>query len=122
MPIAILEAMAAGCPVVASAVDGNRELIENGVHGWLVQPENPLALADAIQAALRDPGEARRRATAARERVSARFSEAAMVNAWEKLLTVPGTDSGVDPGCAAGSLGRTGKDSLSSMFRTQHEG
>ena len=58
MPIVVLEAMASGCPIVATAVDGTRELIENGVHGLLVPPENPASLAEAIQAALADPAAA----------------------------------------------------------------
>jgi glycosyltransferase involved in cell wall biosynthesis len=86
MPIALLEAMAAGCPVVASAVDGNRELIEDGIHGWLVPPEHVDALANAISVALSDPHEAQRRACAGQQRVAAQFSEQAMIDAWESVL------------------------------------
>jgi glycosyltransferase involved in cell wall biosynthesis len=86
MPIALLEAMAAACPIVASSVDGNRDLIEDGVHGWLVPPENPVMLARAIQEALSDLDEARRRAVAARQRVLTHFSIEAIVVAWEKLF------------------------------------
>jgi glycosyltransferase involved in cell wall biosynthesis len=83
MPIVVLEAMASGCPVVATAVDGTRELIDDGVHGWLVSPEDPAALASAIQAALHDPALAQQCAAAARQRVSDRFSEEAMMKRWE---------------------------------------
>jgi glycosyltransferase involved in cell wall biosynthesis len=86
MPIVVLEAMASGCPVVATAVDGTRELIDDGVHGWLVAPEDPARLAAAIQAALRDPSAARQRALAARQRVAACFSEEAMMAQWEKAF------------------------------------
>jgi glycosyltransferase involved in cell wall biosynthesis len=86
MPNALLEAMAAARPIIASSADGNRELIEDGIHGWLVPPEDPVILAKAIQEALRDPDEAQRRGAAARERVITQFSLEAMVVAWEKLL------------------------------------
>jgi glycosyltransferase involved in cell wall biosynthesis len=86
MPNAILEAMAARCPIVASAVDGICDLIEDGVHGWLVPAENASALAEAIQVALSDPMECQRRAGAAQQRVSEQFSVDAMVMAWEKVL------------------------------------
>jgi glycosyltransferase involved in cell wall biosynthesis len=86
MPIALLEAMAAACPIVASSVDGNRDLIENGVHGWLVPPENPVMFARAIEDALGNLAEARRRATAARERVLSDFSIERIAAVWEKLL------------------------------------
>lgn len=86
MPNALLEAMAAGCPIVATAVDGNAELIEHCVHGWLVPSESSAALADVIDHALAAPDEARRRGDAARERARRQFSVDAMVAAWEAVL------------------------------------
>lgn len=83
MPIVVLEAMASGCPVVATAVDGTRELINNGTHGWLVPPENPRQFAAALQAALDHPDAAQTRARAARERVSAEFSQDTVMDRWE---------------------------------------
>ena len=87
MPNAVLEAMAAACPIVATAVDGVCELIEDGTHGWLVPPEAPEKLAKAIDQILGDLPEARRRAELARERVRKHFSVEAMVDAWEEVLT-----------------------------------
>lgn len=54
--IVIIEAMACGKPVVASAVGGIPEIIQQGENGILVEPENPAALADAIIRVLEDEG------------------------------------------------------------------
>ncbi len=56
-PVVLLEAMAAGLPLVATRVGGNEELIRQGVNGQLVEPEDPGALAAALEAALNDKGE-----------------------------------------------------------------
>lgn len=54
-PTVILEAMAAGVPVVATNVSGSRELVRNGVTGMLVPVNQPQALADAIMQLFRQP-------------------------------------------------------------------
>jgi len=74
LPLAILEAMAAGLPVVATAVSGNPEAVENGVTGLLVPPESAEALAEALVALLHDPERRRRMGEAARQRVGERFA------------------------------------------------
>ena len=55
MPHVILEAMAAGRPVVATAVGGSSEIIEDGVNGLLVPPGEPLALQQALLRVLDNP-------------------------------------------------------------------
>ncbi len=85
MPNAVLEAMAAGCPIVATMVDGTRDLIEDGTHGWLVPVEEASAVARAIESALDDHDEAHRRAEAARVHTS-NFTMELMVNSWECIL------------------------------------
>jgi glycosyltransferase involved in cell wall biosynthesis len=86
MPNAVLEAMAAGCAIVATTVDGTRELIQDGVHGWLVPPDNVEALGQAISAALADPLQARQRGQMAQQHAELGFSVDAMVTAWEHVL------------------------------------
>jgi glycosyltransferase involved in cell wall biosynthesis len=85
MPNALLEAMASGRPIVASAVDGNCELIQDGIDGWLVPPENAAALSNAIQTALSDKVEAQRRGRAARQHAEL-FTVEHLVTSWETLL------------------------------------
>lgn len=52
---ALLEYMATGLPTIASRVGGNPELIEDGITGLLVAPEDSTAIADAVLRLLRDP-------------------------------------------------------------------
>jgi glycosyltransferase involved in cell wall biosynthesis len=73
-PIALLEGMALGRPIVASAVGGIPEMLDDGVSGLLVPPGSPDALADAMIRLLRDPAERARLGHAARARLAARFS------------------------------------------------
>jgi glycosyltransferase involved in cell wall biosynthesis len=89
MPNTLLEAMAAGCPIVASAVDGNRELIDEGINGWLVPADDAAALAEAIQVVLDDPQEAKRRAAVGQARAATQFGLKAVVSAWERVLEDP---------------------------------
>jgi phosphatidylinositol alpha-mannosyltransferase len=66
--IVLVEAMAAGLPVVASDIAGYREVLRNGVEGILVPPGDPAALAGAVGALLDDRAAARRFGRAGRER------------------------------------------------------
>ena len=54
LSLAILEAMAAGLPVVATNISGNRDIIKNGENGFLVPPDDPAHLAKAILQLLSD--------------------------------------------------------------------
>jgi glycosyltransferase involved in cell wall biosynthesis len=78
-PLALLEAMAAGVPVVATRVGGVAELVPEGT-GLLVAPGDPAALAAAIGRLLDDPALARAQAEAARRHAEAGGGAAAMVD------------------------------------------
>ncbi|PVE20960.1 glycosyltransferase [Microvirga sp. KLBC 81] len=83
--ISVLEAMASGIPVVATAVGGTPQLLDGGTCGTLVPSGDPAAMAEAIRRLLTDPVGRTRMARAARERVLEEFGHAAMVRAYEKL-------------------------------------
>lgn len=74
LPNVILEAMAAGLPVVATRVGGIPEIVEDGESGLLVPSQDPHALAEAILRLLQDRALAARIARNAQERIRARFS------------------------------------------------
>ena len=76
--LAVLEAMLAGLPVVASGVSSLPELVVDGETGLLVPPDYPIALAAAIGRVLADPGEL---GTAGRQRAQERFSVTRMAEA-----------------------------------------
>ena len=78
-PITILEAMAAGKPVVATDVGGCAEAVVHGETGLIVPPEDPAALANAILYLLQNPEQARRMGEAGRKRVEEHFTVDAMV-------------------------------------------
>jgi glycosyltransferase involved in cell wall biosynthesis len=84
MPLAVMEFLAAGKPVVATAVGGVPDLIEDGVHGLLVPPQSPEALAGAIASLLRDPERGRSLGEAGRQRQRREFDFERMVRALEE--------------------------------------
>lgn len=84
-PNGVIEAMAAGLPVVATAVGGILELVDDGRTGVLVPPDDPAALARAIQRLLDDPARAAALAQAGRAAIAARFSFERMVGAFESM-------------------------------------
>jgi glycosyltransferase involved in cell wall biosynthesis len=86
----ILEYMAAGCPVVATDVGGAREVIREGLTGYLVQSGDNQTMADRIISLLREPEKAREMGQRGRQIVEQTFSTAAQLRAveglYEKLL------------------------------------
>jgi glycosyltransferase involved in cell wall biosynthesis len=85
-PNALLEAMAAGCPIVATEVDGNSELIADGIHGWLVQADHVGSLAGALGEALANRPEAGNAVQLHMSVHELEFSVERMVERWEQVL------------------------------------
>lgn len=80
LPVAMLEAMFAGRPIVASGVSGIPEAITSAEEGSLVPPGDPTLLAAALAPLITDAGRRARMGAAARERAEARFSVRMMVD------------------------------------------
>jgi glycosyltransferase involved in cell wall biosynthesis len=88
---AIIEAMASSLPVVATDVGGNAEAVKDGITGFLVPSEDPVALSAAILRLLSDPILAKTMGAAGRNVVEERFTTEAMMNqivsAYRNLLS-----------------------------------
>jgi glycosyltransferase involved in cell wall biosynthesis len=78
MPLSVLEAMAAGLPVVASDVGDVSRVVLDGVTGHVVPARDPERLADCLERLLSDPEERRRMGAAGRARVTSDFSSEVM--------------------------------------------
>lgn len=85
LPNVVLEAMALGAPLVATAVGGVPELLRSGETGLLVPPEDPVRLGDALANVLSNPEAAHDRAVAAQQVAATRFTPARMAGAWRRL-------------------------------------
>lgn len=90
MPLVVLEAMQAGVPVVASRVSGIPEVVEDGLTGWLVPPEDPEALAATLAEVLAKPAEAMRRGEEGKRRVVERYRPAHAAWAWREIVLKDG--------------------------------
>jgi glycosyltransferase involved in cell wall biosynthesis len=77
---AIIEAMAAALPVVATNVGGNAEAVKDGVSGFVVPSDDPAALSAAITRLLSDPSSARAMGEAGKDLVAENFTAEAMMN------------------------------------------
>jgi glycosyltransferase involved in cell wall biosynthesis len=86
LPNIVLESFAAGVPVVATAVGGTPELVEEGVNGRLVPPGDPQALAEGIRALLADEKTRQRLGEQGRRRVSEQFTFAAQRASYQQLF------------------------------------
>ena len=85
LPLAAIESLAAGRPIVATAVDGTPEVVLDGETGLTVPPGDPEALAKAIRRMLREPEWARASARIGREFVLQNFSIDKLLEATEEL-------------------------------------
>lgn len=82
-----LEALAAGRPVVATRVGGIPEALRDGVDALLVEPDDPEAIAAAIERIAGDPGLGRKLVEQGRDRALREFSERAAVDAFERVVS-----------------------------------
>ena len=94
MPNALLEAMAAGLPVVTTRAGGCGEIVENDVSGLLVDTHNAEAIAAALERVLTEPGVAEALALEGRERVRKTYSLAAMIGSMENAYRAALQDAG----------------------------
>jgi glycosyltransferase involved in cell wall biosynthesis len=86
LPNVVLEAFAARVPVVATAVGGTPEVVEEGVNGWLLSPGDPWLLADRILEALADERVRQERGDHGHRRVCEQFSFKAQARAYTELF------------------------------------
>jgi glycosyltransferase involved in cell wall biosynthesis len=85
-PVSILEAMSVGRPVVATRVGSIHEAVADGKTGYLAPPNDGSALADRVLQLLRNPRLSRSLGAAGRQAVISRWSLAAMVQGYERLI------------------------------------
>lgn len=109
LPLVAIESLAAGRPVVATAVDGTPEVVVDGETGLMVPPGHPARLAEAICQLLRDPELRRRLARAGRQWVMEKFdqrqqierTEELYLRAWEHHRRGTSEPTAVSDSCAA---------------------
>ena len=85
IPRVLMEAMAAGLPIVASGAGGILELVENGRTGFLVPPGQAAPLADRVMHLMANPDEGAAMGAAARADALARFSFDRMIAGFDEL-------------------------------------
>jgi glycosyltransferase involved in cell wall biosynthesis len=80
-----MESMAAGKPVVATNVGGSKEMVSDGITGYLVPPADSQAMANAIISLLQNLDKAMAMGSAGREVVKEKFTVETMVKKYEEL-------------------------------------
>lgn len=106
MPLCLLEALAAECPVIATRVGSVPEIVIPGETGRLVEPGDSGALAAAILASLDDPAGSRRMAEQGRRRVAQFYSDEVMAAAYLDLYTRALERGRAGGGCELASYGQ----------------
>lgn len=89
-PAVLIEAMACGCPVIGTDIDGTREIIADGKTGLLVPPRNPGKLAEAISTLLDNEKTRQEMGTNARKRAVEKYEWEAMVDKVEDIYRQAG--------------------------------
>lgn len=88
-PIALLEAMASGLPVVATAVGAVPDVVRAGTDGYVVEPHDPAALADALARLIASPELRERMGRSARSRIAERHDVGTLRATLEALYSAP---------------------------------
>ena len=117
LPLAVLEAMAAAKPVIASDIPALADLLEQGETGELVPPADSSALAQAMLEVARDPETARAKGRRARERVVASYSLESTVAGYAKLYDRLVRDAGIESGTVGVTPSRTWSPLISGLWR-----
>ena len=94
-PVAVIEALAAARPVVATAVGGVSEVVHDGASGILVQPRNADAIASGVLQLLEDPVRARQMGLAGRASVIPKYTVGRLVGDMEKLYLDLAREKGI---------------------------
>ncbi len=87
LPLTLLEAMAAGVPVIATNVGSNPEIVADGVNGFIIPPKDSQTLAQRIKELLADPKNAGRMGAQGQKTISKSFTIDHMVHEYEKLYS-----------------------------------
>ena len=87
IPVAVMEAMSMELPVIATNITGLPEIIDDGVNGYLVPPQDPKALADKIMDLYKNPEKRTVFGKAARRKIEAKFNLKKNVARFEELLS-----------------------------------
>jgi glycosyltransferase involved in cell wall biosynthesis len=85
MPNALLEAMACGIPCVATRVSGSEDIIQHGVNGLLVEPEDYQGMAEALLTLLHNPVLVQKYGSAARKTIERHYSFEQMMDKYVEL-------------------------------------
>lgn len=93
LPYALIEAMAAQVPVIATDISGNRALVDGSTTGWLAAPADSTALAEAIRSALDNAAQAQSRARLAKELVHREHTLQQMMDRYAQIYESAGATS-----------------------------
>jgi glycosyltransferase involved in cell wall biosynthesis len=103
LPVSVLEAMAAGLPIVTTPVGGIPEAVTDGIEGFLVTPGDVDALAHRLDQILGDAQLAQSMGEAARRKVEVAFSAGAVLPQLEAMYIAMGLPEALQPSLASGS-------------------
>ena len=108
-PVTAIEALASGCPVVATRVGGVPDVVTDGEDGFLVEPGDVEELAARLAQLANDPDLRGRMGAAGRERMRSRYAVDRLIDDIDRLYRDLLERKGVDPASVATSAGGAGR-------------